>query len=113
MKTLFSLFLLSCNLCLFAQIGIGSENPRGALDINSPTESLGGLVLPSNENSSNIKNPLDGGDPVNGTIFYDIQNSCIKLYKNNGTWSECFCKDCSPVTHLLVPTASLITIPTP
>jgi len=111
MKTLLSLFLLSCNLCLFGQVGIGTETPRGALDINYPTESIRGLVLPSNENSSNIKNPQDGGNPVAGTIFYDIQNSCIKLYKNNGTWSECFCEDCSPITRVLIPTISPLTTP--
>lgn len=111
MKSQLTLSFLFLSLYLFGQVGIGTQTPRGALDINSPIESIGGLVLPSNENSSNIKNPQDGGNPVAGTIFYDIQNSCIKLYKNNGTWSECFCEDCSPLQRAL--TLTPITTPTP
>lgn len=102
MKNLFTLSFLCLSLYSFGQVGIGTTTPRGALDINSPTESIGGLILPSNENSSNIKNPQDGGNPIAGTVFYDIQNSCIRLYKNNDTWSECFCEDCSPIARTLI-----------
>lgn len=91
----FSFLLLLVGTFSFSQVGIGTPTPRGALDVNSPTESTGGLVLPSNDDAVNIKNPQTNGVPVPGTIFYDIQNSCIRLYKQNGTWSDCFCENCS------------------
>jgi hypothetical protein len=33
---------------LFSQVGIGTANPRGALDINKETTNNMGLVLPTN-----------------------------------------------------------------
>ncbi|WP_333660427.1 hypothetical protein [Chishuiella changwenlii] len=103
MKNLFSLLLLFANIYIFAQIGIGTSTPRGALDINSPTESIAGLVLPSNLDATNIKNPETNNNPVPGTIFYDIKNSCIRLYKQTNTWSDCFCEDCSEPINPTIP----------
>ncbi|WP_172279885.1 hypothetical protein [Chryseobacterium sp. LAM-KRS1] len=87
-----------------AQIGIGTPNPRGALDINKPTTNDHGLVLPTNSSTSNISNPM-GGEVAIGTIMYDSTEDCVKVYKSKG-WSQClgeginqgFVLDCSSGT---------------
>ncbi|MCS4303045.1 hypothetical protein [Chryseobacterium sp. BIGb0232] len=70
-------------------IGIGTTSPRGALDINKGTTNTMGLVLPTNQNSSNIINP-QGGSVAIGTIIYDTTSDCIKVFKSTG-WSQCLC----------------------
>jgi len=67
-------------------IGIGTGNPRGALDIYKGTA---GLVLPANQSPSNITNPA-GGNVAIGTIIYDLTADCVKVYKSTG-WSGCLC----------------------
>ena len=92
MSKLFTLFLLLVGIVSFSQIGIGTEKPRGALDINSPLTSNSGLVLPTNQATTNIINP-QGGSVAEGTIIYDSTEKCVKYY--NGTaWSNCLCDSC-------------------
>ncbi|WP_150114796.1 hypothetical protein [Chryseobacterium sp. IHB B 17019] len=81
---------------LFAQVGIGTTTPRGALDINKPTTNTLGLVLPTNTSTANIVNP-QGGDLAEGTIIYDSQLKCVKVFDGN-QWSNCLCDDCAPTT---------------
>lgn len=71
----------------YAQVGIGTSTPRGALDINQPTTNDAGLVLPTNSNVANIINPQTSGAPVSGTIMYDSTQDCVRLYTN--AWSNC------------------------
>lgn len=71
---------------LQAQVGIGTENPRGAVDINSPTTNIWGLVLPTNADTGNISNPAGG--VALGTIIYDSALDCVRVYKSDG-WSGC------------------------
>ena len=77
----------------YCQVGIGTGNPRGALDINKPTTNNMGLVLPSNETPNNLINP-QGGNVAVGTIMYDTTLNCVKVYKPTG-WSNCLCDTCS------------------
>ena len=63
----------------FAQIGIGTSNPEGALDVVS---SDSGLVLPRVANTAAVTTP------VSGMLIYDISSTCIKAYEND-TWSDC------------------------
>lgn len=80
--------LLMCSSHLFAQIGIGTDQPRGVLDINNPTTqtNLHGLVLPMNDPTL-ITNP-QGGEIAIGTLIFDTQKNCVKVF--TGTlWSEC------------------------
>jgi len=75
-KTLFrilAIILLVFTVSVNAQVGIGTTNPQGALDINSST---GGLVIPRNDLLSindllTIGSPFGGG-PVRGTIIYNL-----------------------------------------
>lgn len=65
---LFAVFTISS----YAQVGIGTTSPEGALDINA---SAGGLLMPrtnlsSTSDVSTISNP-QGGMPATGTIIYD------------------------------------------
>lgn len=87
MKKSFILSLLCMGLFSYAQMGIGTSTPRGALDINQPTTNDAGLVLPTNSNVANIINPQTNGAPVSGTIMYDSTQDCVRLYTN--AWSNC------------------------
>jgi hypothetical protein len=76
-----------------AQVGMGTPNPRGSLDINTPTTNIHGLVLPTNSSPTNMLNP-QGGLLAPGTIMYDSTEDCVRLYKrslNGGPsgWSDC------------------------
>jgi len=86
-----SLFFISYSA--LGQVGIGTETPRGALDINNPTTYNMALVLPANENVDNMINP-QGGSVVPGSLMYDSTGDCVRYYKQNtgnGSpgWSPC------------------------
>lgn len=58
---------------IFAQVGIGTTTPEGAIDITSTTN---GLLLPrvnltAKNSASPIVNPNGGGTPVEGTLVYN------------------------------------------
>lgn len=55
MKKIVSFFLLALPLLLFSQVGIGTTNPRGALDINNGTTNNHGLVLPTNSGTGALQ----------------------------------------------------------
>lgn len=79
----------------FGQVGIGTPNPRGALDINMPVTNTSGLVLPTNSSPDSIVNP-QGGDIAEGTIIYDSEKMCVRVYTGN-SWSDCL-SDARPTT---------------
>ncbi|ASW76225.1 hypothetical protein IQ37_13040 [Chryseobacterium piperi] len=79
-----------------AQIGMGTANPRGALDINRPTTNKHGLVLPTNASQDSIKNPM-GGSVAIGTMIFDSTADCVKVFKSTG-WSNCLCDSCDGTT---------------
>lgn len=56
-KLFFPLVLILAFAGLEAQVGIGTQAPRGALDINQPVTNTMGLVLPTNDDAGNIVNP--------------------------------------------------------
>ncbi|MBC7523898.1 MAG: hypothetical protein H7239_05620 [Flavobacterium sp.] len=72
MKKLILMCILS-NFFAFAQIGIGTTTPNGALDINSSTN---GVVVPNVALTSRIVaapivNPNGGGAPLSGTLIWN------------------------------------------
>ncbi len=85
-----NLTLLILNFCLVtnAQVGIGTPDPTGVLDLNSDKY---GVVLPKGY-ISDVENP-QGGEVIEGTLFFDKENSCLKYFEIQGTgekkWSEC------------------------
>jgi len=68
----------------YAQVGIGTTTPEGALDIMSTTS---GLVMPRVANTSVVVNP-NGGAIVNGTMVYDLSANCVVVFVN-GAWTGC------------------------
>ena len=76
------LFLLLFTISYFswAQVGIGTTNPEGTLDVVSTNDT--GLVIPR---VSMIENVTDGngGTPVNGTVVYDISRATTCFYTND------------------------------
>ncbi|REC64048.1 hypothetical protein DRF65_00260 [Chryseobacterium pennae] len=71
-------------------VGMGTSNPRGALDINRGTTNTMGLVLPTNSGPQNIVNPM-GGNVAIGTTMYDSTLDCVRVFRSSG-WSNCVCE---------------------
>jgi hypothetical protein len=84
-KLLYLLLILTPHL--FAQVGIGTTDPKGILDINSTDM---GLVIPR---VTSIEAVTDGNsnEAVNGTIVYDLSRKST-CYRVNGSWI-CIGKD--------------------
>jgi surface protein len=85
MKQIFTLLaavLLTAST--YAQVGIGTTTPAGALDIASTTS---GLVMPRVANTSVVVNP-NGGAIENGTMVYDLSANCVIVFVN-GLWTGC------------------------
>ena len=94
-KSLF-LTLTLFSIIVLAQVGIGNSNPRGLLDVNdNPSgDAAGGLVLPTTDQTSSILNPQDGSiSNVTATTIYDSSLDCIRVIKNDGTYSNCLDDD--------------------
>lgn len=92
---LFIFCTLFLNFWAFAQVGMPTSSPRGALDINNDQgTNIYGLVLPTNAIPTAFVNPIKTNPPqpiVYGTLIFDSGESCIKFYrsKNGGEWSTC------------------------
>jgi len=81
---LLTIFALLLGVPAFAQVGIGTDNPQGVLDVK---DSLRGIVLPKVEKVDSVKAP-DGGEAVLGTLVYDMSNHCTRVKTNTG-WTTC------------------------
>ncbi|WP_178987323.1 FG-GAP repeat protein [Winogradskyella schleiferi] len=75
------LLLLLFSYAISAQVGIGTTNPEGALDIVS---SNSGLVLPRVTNIENVTD-TQGNPAINGTVVYDTSRDKI-CFRINGKW---------------------------
>lgn len=77
MKKIIFLFILLTNL-IYAQVGIGTATPNGALDLNPTVATNYGLVPPrvallTGLTTATVVNP-QGGDPARGTMVYNTTN---------------------------------------
>ncbi|WP_338409729.1 FISUMP domain-containing protein [uncultured Flavobacterium sp.] len=88
--------MLLASTHLFSQVGIGTTNPEGALDVVS---SNSGVIVPRVATNAVITTP------VNGMIIYDISNTCIRAYENNA-WSNCLSGK-TTTTAVLSPTGRI------
>ncbi|MBX2826933.1 MAG: FG-GAP repeat protein [Flavobacteriaceae bacterium] len=81
MKRIIAILVFAIGFSSFAQVGIGTTNPQGALDI---TSSNMGLVLPRVPSLESITDG-QGNPPVDGTIVYDIsrEKTCQRI---QGKW---------------------------
>lgn len=80
MKKYAIIFLLFLGSIMYAQVGIGTTTPEGALDVVSSTDT--GLVMPR---VSMIENVTDGNGnpPVEGTMVYDLSRAATCFYINS------------------------------
>ncbi|MEP2937460.1 MAG: FG-GAP repeat protein [Gilvibacter sp.] len=80
MKLRITIVFVFSSLLSLAQVGIGTTNPEGALDI---TSSNMGLVIPRVPNFEVVTDGA-GNPAVNGTMVYDIlrQSNCYKIAGN-------------------------------
>lgn len=86
-KFLYTILFSLLQLFAFAQVGLGNNTPKGALDLNIENANTPyGLVLPTNYPEA-IENP-QGGAIANGTLIYDPIEDCIRVYTKD-TWSPC------------------------
>jgi hypothetical protein len=97
MNKTISIFLLISQLS-FAQVGIGTTNPKGALDVSSSTL---GLVLPRIDNLETVTNN-NSGLAEDGTIVYDVSRNktCFRIAS---TWI-CIASDASIAVTVPTPT---------
>jgi hypothetical protein len=72
-----SAVLFAVSFTTIAQVGIGTINPEGALDVVS---SNSGIILPRVANTAAVTSP------VNGMLVYDLSSNCLKIYENS-KWS--------------------------
>jgi len=66
----------------YAQVGINTTNPKGALDVTTINNT--GLVLPR-VTAIEIVTDGNGNPPVNGTTVYDMSRNTTCFYQN-GSW---------------------------
>ena len=78
-KILATVAIMAASFTSYAQVGIGTTNPQGILDLVSADN---GLILPRVATTAAVLIPVDG------MIVYDISENCFKGYQNN-TWAEC------------------------
>ncbi len=66
---------------IFAQVGLGTQTPKGMLDVNS---SDSGLLIPRVTKIEDVTDG-NGNDPVDGTVVYDISRdkTCFRI---DGCW---------------------------
>jgi uncharacterized protein (TIGR02145 family) len=80
-KLLLSAAFMAASFTSIAQVGVGTNTPAGALDVDSTTS---GFVMPRVANTSVVVNP-NGGPIENGTMVYDLSINAVNVYAN-GSW---------------------------
>ncbi|WP_445722816.1 hypothetical protein [Flavobacterium sp.] len=88
MRKIILTVILLATTGFYAQVGIGTTNPEGVLDVVSTNS---GVVLPRVANTAAVT------IPVNGMVIYDLSSHCLRLYAN-GVWSPCFAGGLSPTS---------------
>jgi len=86
--TILALFL---GVPAFAQVGIGTTNPQGVLDVKIANDNAMGIVLPRVEKVDDVKTP-DGEEAIIGTMVFDLSKNCARV-KNSTGWSNCLLDD--------------------
>ena len=80
-KVLLCAAFMAASFTSIAQVGVGTNTPAGALDVDSTTS---GLVMPRVANTGVVVNP-NGGPIENGTMVYDLSINGVNVYAN-GSW---------------------------
>ena len=83
MKNFLTFALIILSIICYSQVGIGTENPRGTLEVTSGNDKSFGLVLPSVEKVEDVKNAINGQVVANGTVVYDEKRKAV-CYKIPG-----------------------------
>ena len=81
MRISFFIFLVLSTFLAYAQVGINTDQPQGALDI---THSDLGLVVPRVSSVNQVTNG-NGGAPADGTIVYDNARKAM-MFRVDGVW---------------------------
>jgi len=82
---LLTMLALLLGVPALAQVGIGTDNPKGVLDVKDSM----GIVLPRVQSVDSVRTP-DGGEPILGTMVFDTSKdkNCARVKTSEG-WSNC------------------------
>ena len=78
-KILLGVAIMIASFTTDGQVGVGTANPEGVLDIVSTNS---GFVFPRVVNTAAVTTPVDG------MVIYDLSLSCFNFYEN-GAWKGC------------------------
>ena len=78
-KLILTFALVASTFSTSAQVGVGTIDPKAALDVVSTSS---GLVVPRVTNTTNVTAPVDG------MVIYDNASNCFKIYQS-GAWTDC------------------------
>jgi uncharacterized protein (TIGR02145 family) len=95
-KLLFTAAIFVASFSTFAQVGIGTTDPKGALDVVSTNSAV---VFPRVA-------AADVTSPINGMIIYDTTINCFNFFEN-GAWTSCI--DATPTATLSIGGGNTIT----
>lgn len=91
--TILTTFVFLLSFVAYCQVGIGTTNPKGALDITSASNGvlIPRVALTSAKDILTVINP-NGGALVNGTLVYNTGTSTLTtegfLYWNGTNWTQ-------------------------
>jgi len=71
--------IMAASFTSFAQVGIGTTDPQGTLDLVATDN---GLILTRVATTGSVTTP------INGMIVYDVSAKCFKGYQD-GSWTDC------------------------
>ncbi|MFY7810796.1 MAG: hypothetical protein ACOVQ2_03595 [Flavobacterium sp.] len=83
---LIATLVLGC-FSMNAQVGIGTRNPQGLLEIKNTNHKKEGLVIPIVDNADNTRTPLNTV-AVEATVVYDSIKQCLRI-RTGSRWSDC------------------------
>jgi hypothetical protein len=89
--------LFISSLASFAQVGINTTSPKGALDIVSTNQ---GVVIPRVDDINTVTDG-QGNSPVDGTVAYDTSTNSF-CFRANSMW---ICTDSTGTTSVIAPPA--------
>lgn len=89
----YSVMAFALGATMSAQVGVGTSNPRQALDVNTDGTNLTHNLITSQTIMGNTKGIVPSivadvtaiADPIEGTIAYDLSQHCLMIYSYNGT----------------------------
>jgi len=78
-QLLLNAIFVMATITSFAQIGVGTDDPKATLDVVSTNS---GVIVPRVANAAAVTSPK------NGMVIYDLSLNCFNFYENDA-WNNC------------------------